>query len=135
MSLRAGSARPAEGSATEAQGVSMADEFVVPIGFADSELESYRRVGANIVVEIRAWNGQHVEVSFNDVISLRDSLAGSFCDLVRDAPGSAGFWNEALARNFETVPESHPFHVYSFLSLEGAPSLEVVAARCAFKVE
>lgn len=112
----------------------MTQQIYLPVGLADAELEGYRRIGAELVVEIRAWNEKHVKVLFHDVIALRDSLAGSFSDLVQEFPASEDTLKEALARNFESVPVSHPYRVYSFLNLEGDPSLEVVATSCEIKI-
>jgi uncharacterized protein with LGFP repeats len=114
--------------------VNMVHELETPIGFADSEFEGYTRSGANVVVEVRAWNERIVIVSFRDVLVLRDCLAGSFSRAVRDFPGSTNTLNEALARNFDSVPSSHPYRVYSFLDLDGDPSLEIVAASCEITV-
>jgi hypothetical protein len=114
--------------------MTMAQELELPIGFADSELKGYRRVGTVLSVEIHAWNDKHVEVSFRDVIGVRDSLAGSFSDFVQDSPASASTLKDALARNFESVPAFHPYCVYSFLNLEEEPSLEIVASSCEITV-
>lgn len=112
----------------------MNHELHLPVGLADSELESYQRAGADLVVEIRAWNEKHVRVSFHDVITLRDSIAGSFSDLVQDHPASRGTLKEALSRSFKSEPPSHPYRVYSFLNLDGDPSLEIVASSCELAV-
>lgn len=106
----------------------MNQDIELPVGLADSELHSYRREGSNVVVEVLAWNGRRVRASFQDVITLRDTLAGSFSDLVQNIPASKNTFQEALSQNFETVPASHPYQVYSFLNLDGEPSLEIVAA-------
>src|SRR5581483_4715739 len=106
----------------------MAQTLQLPVGLEDSELQTYRRSGADLVVDVRSWNEKRLTFDFHNVIAVREVLAGNFSDLVEGNAAAQALLKEALARNFESVPTSHPYRVYSFLDVEGAPSLEVVAA-------
>jgi hypothetical protein len=106
-----------------------------PIGFSDSELDSYSRSGGVVLVRVKSWNERLLVVRFRDAIGLRDLSAGSFSGAVRGSAASAQFLREALECSYTALPTAHPYHVYSFLNADDEPALEVVAAGCEVTVD
>jgi hypothetical protein len=113
----------------------MSDALFLPIGLADSALDGYVRDSQKVVVRVKCWNEKVLLAEFNDVLALRDSLAGDFSDLVRNHSGSSHFLEEALRFSYEQLPENHSYSVYTFLNNDAQPSLEIVAASCEVHIE
>jgi hypothetical protein len=114
----------------------MSETVVTPIGFADSTLESYWRQSDNsVLVRVRAWNGKLLLIRFRDVVALKDLLAGDFSDLVQSGSEADGLLKEALRRNYESIPASHAYVVYSFLDNDEQPALSIVAAHYEIELE
>lgn len=110
------------------RGSKMSEPILSPFGFSDSELQGYERIGDALVVRVLSWNKRTLTVRFRDVIGVRDSLAWEFSAAVEGAAASDHVLKEALRRSFAEVPLDHTYRVYSFLSRDDEPSLEVVAA-------
>jgi hypothetical protein len=100
------------------------------VGFSDSELEQYVRRGDSLVARVRCWNDEIAQVRFLGVVAVLDVLAGSFAAFVQSTDGEDQFLKDVLQRNFESIPEKHPFKLYSFLNHDDEPSLQIVAESC-----
>jgi len=97
------------------------------VGFADSELQSYRRDGDTFVVSLVAWNKKTIRFCFADMIFVVDRGAGDISD-VCEVKAASPFLDEALRIQYEDVPDDHPYRLFQFLNMDDEPSLEVVAA-------
>lgn len=104
----------------------MESRVELPVGIADSSLIEYRRRGPELIAHVRAWNEALIELTFRDVIAVRDMASNDFSDLVMDSPLSSEF--RAYAINRAEVVSSASVHVYAFLDVEGQPTIEIVAA-------
>jgi hypothetical protein len=65
-----------------------------------------------------------------EAVAVKELFAGDFSDSVQGRSGRDTLLTEALRRNYEAVPVSHAYVVYSFLDNDGHPTLSVVATQC-----
>jgi hypothetical protein len=109
--------------------------MVSPLGLADSSLLHYVRTSDTAVVRIRAWNDRILIATFHDVLGLRDVVAGDFSGAVEGDERSGSFLRQTLQGGLSGPALRDAYRVYSFLNVDGEPSLEVVAARYEIRLE
>lgn len=113
----------------------MVTELGSPIGFSDSELQSYLRIGETLNVRIKTWNDRILLVNFVGVLGVKDLLSGSFSAVQIGAIESIPFLEQTLECMYVELPQMHIYQVYSFLNHDDKPALEVVASGCDVTVE
>lgn len=93
---------------------------------ADSELISYSRQDNTFTVNIHAWNASLITATFIEFEGAADYGLGDISEFVEETD-STDFLGRVLVNVYEEAPETHPYHLYQFLNLDGEPALEVVA--------
>jgi hypothetical protein len=104
----------------------MTKEIQSDIGFADGEIQNYLRDDSNVTVNVKAWNGETVQVICRDTIGIEDHGLGEISALTRDV-GSTPLLDRVLAYFYEVTPQEHPYSSYQFQDLDGDPRLEIIA--------
>ena len=79
----------------------------------------------NLVIKIQAWNAKLIEFTFFDTISFLDKGSHSITAFCRNNLESDLF-KQALEKNYEKIPQSHPYKLFQFLDLDDLPGLEVI---------
>src|SRR5689334_18589637 len=96
------------------------------LGFADSELLSYRRDGDTLMASVKLWNERTISLVFQGAVGISDLGAGDLSDIV-EAEGREPFLAAVLNRVYEGHPANHPYRHFQFISSDGDVALEVVA--------
>ncbi len=103
-------------------------EVESPVGFADAEIRSYEKKGANLIVRVSTWDAQCLELEFESPVHIRDWDAGSIESLALVTEES-GLLREVAQFHFEVVPKELPFRHYVFTGMSGEPTFEIVASE------
>lgn len=98
------------------------------IGFADSEFSSVtlsERTG-DLRIALISWDEKEIIITLENPIQLTyklGSVVSNFFQIQDETP----FLIEALSREYEKIPSSHPFKLYQLLDINDFPLIEVVA--------
>jgi hypothetical protein len=96
-----------------------------PIGFADGKVVRIEKLGMKVHVAVQAWDESTIEVEFDEVIGIRESMAFELSDLVvTHLKGEFTKW--CTQRAYEGQSDGGE-SVYQFLDIEGQPCIEIVA--------
>ena len=104
------------------------------IGFADSEIESYRKDSDVLEVIVKAWNEKRLRIRFGAVVRMLDNDAGyieELCEICEETD----FFRAAIQHVYEDVPSEIPYRHFQFVSVEGVGALDVVAETVSVSTE
>lgn len=95
-----------------------------PIGFADSEIQSYTVEGESLTLLIECWNAEKVEIKFSNFASLFTMNYFRIADFreVFDSP----LLERSLNELYVEKPEKHNFRIFKFLNSDDMTALEIV---------
>jgi hypothetical protein len=97
------------------------------IDFADSELKSFEMTEENnLVVYINSWDERVIKIIFSNMIQFSYKLESQVSQIY-EVLDITPFFDEALSKNYETVPIDHPFKHYQIWDIDDFPIIEVVA--------
>lgn len=99
------------------------------IGFADSELSSYERVGDRLTVSLIAWNEQPIRLVFQDALAMLELAAWEVADLRESDGQDSPLLRQALERHFDDVPSQHAYRLFEFIDASDKVVLAVVATK------
>ena len=97
------------------------------VGMSDGEIHAYHMEADVFTVEVSAWNGQLLRVTFADAVVVSDLGVGDISALCEEDAGSP-FMAAVLERLYEATPPPAAHRLYQFLDLDDQPALEIVAA-------
>lgn len=104
------------------------NEIDTGIDFADSELNCFEMNNSNLTLELKSWDENTIFVTFSDVIQFSYKLGDGISGLYKNDELS-DFLNEALHRNYTTIPKDNPYSHYIVNDTLDFPFIEVVAAN------
>ena len=96
------------------------------VGLSDSRISGYTKANGDLLVRVRAWNGQTLVFHFSEAHALWDGGAGEVTSLCEETHETA-LLARLLDYFYEERPTHHPYRVFQFLDLDDRPALEVVA--------
>ncbi len=105
------------------------------IGLADSELVgySYSRNNDNLIIEIKAWNENIIEITFISPILFVDKECEAMTAF-RQNFSYSDIYLEALNKTYEKIPEDIPYKYFQFLNLDDEPVLEIISINYHFQI-
>lgn len=103
-------------------------EVQTSIGFADGEILGYERMNSAVVVHVKAWNAKLLRVFFTDVQALLDLMPGDISGFCR-YDEETELMRKALSNAYDEVPTQHPYKHFVFMSNDGQPCFDIVAAE------
>ena len=95
------------------------------IGFADSEIVSYRSENDNLVIEVKSWNDKTVNLEFEDCIFFLISNSWYISEICE--ANDSIYKEMALNKVYEKIPAKIPYRFFQFLDLDDDPSVEIIA--------
>ena len=105
------------------------------IGLADSELLGYSYSSNNniLIIEIKAWNENIIEITFISPILFIDKGCEAITAFRQNFLYS-DIYLEALNKTYEKIPEDHPYKYFQFLNLDDEPVLEIISENYHFQI-
>ena len=106
----------------------MKKELAAPnIDFADSSYQSFQMIKKEIlIVSLSSWQDIPLKLTFKNIIQFSYKIGSRIQDLYEILESTA-FLQEALEREYEKIPDDHPYRLFQLEDIDDFPFIQVVA--------
>lgn len=97
------------------------------IGFADSNIVSYRSKNENVVITLKCWNEKVLELEFVESILVLITNSWNISDICEITESI--LLDKVLSQAYEIIPKNHEYRIFQFIDNSDNPAIEVISKQ------